>query len=184
MQDDQEMRCVETAHGFEIQHKVTVPSGRREPLTVQCSHFFLEKILLEQIQANLSKSSGSQIEQLHSLNEAHDLALCEANHHILSYGSESLLKGSSQELHVGKDFMKFTDDYWDDGNEYRGISPSSSRETWDIPTAIFGSFLDELGVKSIVDLLLLVEGPEHIKAVQKLKTFAEQNDFYNSKRTL
>ncbi len=178
MQNSNEMRLIETPQGFDLQHDVLVPSSPDQSLRVRCSHNFQDKTLLETIKTKGSLPAKAEIGGFEFSREAHDLAIGEADQHEYGYSGSTIFTGTVHKLVVTKDSIKFSYEFWDDGNEYRDIPPSGYRETWNLPSNYVNEFLNQLDIKGIRDLLARLEGPEHLAIREHLKTFANQNKLY------
>ena len=183
MKNESALRLIETPKGFEIQHELLVPSSADRSLTVSCSHNFEDKALLEMIKTSFSLPPNPEMRGLELSSEAHNLALGEADQHEYSHSGETIFTGTLQKLVVTKDTIKFSYEFWDDGNEYRDIPPSGYRETWSLPSNYFNDFLSQLNIVAILDLLVRIEGPEHLAIREQLKNFAKQNGLYTKVNT-
>ena len=183
MQSDFEFRIIETKQGFSMQHEITVPSSPKGSLRIRCSHKFQDKALLDRMKAALPASTEPKGDRQILFSEAHDLALSEADLHEYVSSSSTIFTGTVRELMVSHNSIKFSYEFWDDGNVYRDIGPSGYREIWQATDTRFADFLERFNVAGLPDLLLEVEGQRHLEIRTQLQSYAKENGLYTKVET-
>jgi len=184
MEHTLEANIKENDEGFVFEHSIASkpflwnsPEMKRYD-QVTCSHLFDDKTGLEAMALLVKQLEQKPEMQASILQELHDFAFSCARSHTFEKDVFSWTRGENEMLRIDSEGLIFVHEAWDDGNEYRSISPSADTYTWKVPEDLLKSFFSEMKVKSLAQLLSRFDSPDFYETLWALRKFAEANHQY------
>jgi hypothetical protein len=179
------IRINETAHGFSIHHSIRVKNRKSLDQTskeIMCTHNFDDKASLKTLSELIQEDPlDTELRELW-LQRIHLHIFESAVSHTFRQDGESLFTGNSEVFSFNKDDLQIKEARWSDGNEYRNIGPSGSREIWSVPENLIEEVLKITGAESLAALLQKIEGPDYFEVYRAVKEVAAENNSYSQTR--
>jgi hypothetical protein len=175
MDHELEAKIKENQEGFIFEHSVAskrffwnLPEVTRYD-HMTCSHLFDDKTGLEAMALLVKQLEQKPEMQASILQELHDFAFSCARSHTFEKDVFSWTRGENEMLRIDSEGLIFVHETWDDGNEYRSISPSADTYTWKVPKDLLNSFFTEMKVKSLAQLLSRFDSPDFFETLSALR---------------
>lgn len=143
-----------------------------------CSHLFADKSGFESMSLLVDQLDMLPELQEETWQELHDFAFSKAQSHTFEKDTFSWTRGENENLTIDGQGLTFVRKTWDDGNEYRSISPSAYTHTWKVPAALLKAFFEFMKVDSLPQLLSRFDGSDFFETRWALTKFSEANNQY------